>query len=65
MKKIKLTFKADGTVVKELDGFSGSTCMTETEFIDKALGVVVETDLKHEYYLPDPVLIDNENKIVL
>jgi len=46
--RMKLTFKWDGTVAKETSGFKGKTCVTQTQFIDDALGVVKDRKFKLE-----------------
>lgn len=44
--KMKLTFKWDGTVHKETTGFTGKACVTETKFIEDALGIVKDRKFK-------------------
>ena len=64
MKKLTLTFEWDGkTVHKDAEGFTGSSCMTETEFIEAALGQSVKMETKPEYYIPEPASLEAENKI--
>lgn len=63
-KEIKLTFDWDGkTVKKEVSGFEGISCADATSFIEKGLGTVVATEFKHEYHIPEPVIIDQFNKV--
>jgi hypothetical protein len=51
MKEIILTFNSDGTVTKETKGFTGKSCVKETEFIEKALGAKPgKRRFKSEYY---------------
>ena len=61
MKTIKLTFKKDGTIEKEVDGFVGAGCLNATDFIDQAIGTAVKTDMKQEFYAPEPVGLTQEN----
>jgi hypothetical protein len=63
-KTIKLTFEWDGkTVHKEASGFEGAGCLTQTEFIDKALGTVVSKEMKQEFYVPEPAMIDQRAQV--
>lgn len=62
--EIKLTFnKKTGIVKKEVSGFQGSSCQKATEFIDVAIGKVVETQMKPEYHLPNPEGLDVQAKV--
>lgn len=64
VQEIKLTFdKKTGTIKKEVSGFQGSTCQKATEFIDLAIGKVVETELKSEYHIPNPEGLDVQAKV--
>lgn len=63
MKEIILTFSEDGTVEKEVNGFKSNTCIKDTDFIDKAIGKVKETKMKPEYHLPNPVGLDQKNRL--
>jgi hypothetical protein len=64
MQEIKLTFDRKTRLVKkEVSGFSGSTCQKATEFIDLAIGRVVETELKSEYHIPNPEGLDVQAKV--
>lgn len=60
MKEIKLTFNTDGTVEKEVSGFTSSKCLEETDFIDQAIGVVSKTEMKQEFYAPETVGTDQQ-----
>lgn len=60
MRQIKLTFCKDGTITKEVDGFVGAGCLEATDFIDKAIGVAVKTDMKQEFYAPETVGTDQQ-----
>lgn len=63
MKEIKLTFENDGkTVHKEVNGFEGQGCISETDFIEAALGTAGETKFKNDFYVPEPVSLDQECK---
>lgn len=62
MKQIKLTFHLDGkTVTKEVDGYQGEKCLSDTKFIDDAIGVAVKTDMKQEFFVPEPIGTDQQN----
>lgn len=50
MKEIIMTFMADGSVKKETKGFSGGSCVKESEFIEDALGAKGKRRFKKEYY---------------
>jgi len=63
MKEIILTFEEDGSVHKEVNGYKSDTCLKDTDFIDKAIGKVEETKLKPEYHLPNPVGLDQQQKL--
>lgn len=64
MKEIKLTFSRDGkTVTKEVSGFEGAGCVNQTDFIEAALGKVETREFKSEYYIPDPVLDNQQAKL--
>ena len=66
MKEIKLTFHKDGkTVTKEVDGFTGKTCIEATNFIDEAIGTAVKTEHKQEFYAPEPVGADQQNHLYI
>jgi hypothetical protein len=61
MKEIRLTFdRKTRTVKKEVSGYSGSTCHTQTAFIDLAIGEVIETENKTGFY---PEGLDVEAKV--
>lgn len=61
MKSITLTFENDGkTVHKMVDGFEGKSCATATDFIEKTLGSVENVQFKNDFYIPEPVTIDQE-----
>lgn len=63
MKEIKLTFENDGkTVHKEVSGFDGTGCVSQTDFIEKALGSAGEMNFKNDFYVPEPVGLDQECK---
>lgn len=63
-KTIKLTFDRKTKMVKkEVSGYQGSTCQKATEFIDLAIGTVVQTDLKPEYHIPNPEGLDVQAKV--
>jgi hypothetical protein len=63
MKQIKLTFENDGkTVHKEVSGFDGAGCVSATDFIEKALGTVTKTEHTNDFYVPEPVGLDQECK---
>jgi len=61
MKTIKLTFLKNGQIEKEVDGFVGTGCLTATDFIDNAIGKAIKTDMKQEFYAPEPVGHTQEN----
>jgi hypothetical protein len=64
MKEIRLTFdRKTRTVKKEVSGYSGSTCHTQTAFIDLAIGEVIETENKTGFYIPNPEGLDVEAKV--
>lgn len=63
MKQIILTFKKNGTVEKEVNGYTDGTCLAETDFIDNALGEVEETEMKPEFYDINPEGLDQQNKV--
>lgn len=64
MQEIKLTFDRKTRLVrKEVSGFTGSSCQKATEFIDLAIGHVVETEMKPEYHIPNPEGLDVEAKV--
>jgi hypothetical protein len=63
MKQITLTFHKDGSVEKEVDGFSSSKCLNETDFIDQAIGKAIKTEMKQEFYAPEVVGIDQQAHI--
>lgn len=66
MQEIKLTFdRKTKTVKKEVSGFSGSSCHKATEFIDLAIGRVIESENKSEYHLPNPEGLDVQAKVYL
>ena len=51
MAELILTFPLDGTPVqKETKGFVGKTCVSETKFIEDALGETDNRKFKTEYY---------------
>ena len=61
MKQIKLTFENDGgTVHKEASGFDGTGCVSETDFIERALGTANEIKYKNDFYIPEPVGHDQQ-----
>jgi len=64
MKEIKLTFKWDGkTVNKEVSGFQGNGCLSQTQFIDAALGTVQESEMKSDFFVPNPEGLDQQNEV--
>jgi len=63
MKTIKLIFENDGkTVHKEVSGFDGIGCVNQTDFIEKALGSPSEIKFTNDYYVPEPVGLDQTCK---
>jgi len=51
MADLILTFEWDGkTIHKETKGFTGSTCVSDTKFIEEALGKASNRKYKAEYY---------------
>lgn len=63
MKKIKLVFENDGkTVHKDVEGFDGAGCISQTDFIERALGTPGEIKFKNDFYVPEPVGLDQECK---
>jgi hypothetical protein len=65
MKEIILTFKKGQPVRKEVNGYSDNSCIKDTDFLDLAIGQVVDIERKPEFYLPQPDNLSVENKIVL
>jgi len=63
MKQIKLIFENDGqTVHKEVTGFDGAGCVNATDFIEKALGTPGKTKFTNDFYVPEPVGLDQQAK---
>jgi hypothetical protein len=55
MKEIKITFdRRTGKVTKEVSGFTGEECILATAFLDSAIGKPVKTEMKSEYFIPNP-----------
>lgn len=50
MKRIICKIKPNGEVTVETEGFTGTGCQVATEAMLKALGTVIETTEKPEYY---------------
>ena len=53
MGKIKFTIHKDGRVEADASGFSGTSCLRESEKLLRALGRQVRQTLKEEYFLPE------------
>ncbi len=49
MTEVKVTIKPDGTVIYEVEGSSGPSCVELTDFIDQ-MGDLENRELKPEYY---------------
>lgn len=63
--RMKLTFHWDGTVHKETHGFKGQTCVTQTKFIEDALGIVKDRKFKLEENNPFQQETQHGNKNLL
>jgi len=50
MKQVIMTIKPDGEISIETEGFSGSMCVEETQFIKDALGEETAQVLKPCYF---------------
>jgi hypothetical protein len=64
MAEIILTFNTDGTIKKETKGFIGKTCVSDTKFIEEALGETSDRQYKSEYYdeqVEEQVRVRNRN----
>jgi hypothetical protein len=48
--EIEVTIRPDGTVELETRGLKGTTCLAETEALEKRLGRVVRREKTSEYY---------------
>ena len=48
---IKFTIKQDGTVLEEVIGAEGNTCVNITKPFEEALGLVNSRELKADYYV--------------
>tara|TARA_B100001113_G_scaffold195549_1_gene160380 strand:- start:520 stop:756 length:237 start_codon:yes stop_codon:yes gene_type:complete len=48
---IKFTIKQDGTVLEEVIGAEGNTCVNITKPFEEALGLVNSRELKTDYYV--------------
>ena len=63
-RKIELIFEWDGkTVHKNTEGFTGSDCIDETEFIEKALGKTGKRKLTSEYYETEQNTENNRDEL--
>ena len=51
-KQIKVVIGIDGKMEIAVDGISGSQCLSETEFLEKELGNVVERKRTSDFYKP-------------
>lgn len=64
LKTIKLTFdRKTGKVIKDVQGFTSSECVSKTQFIDTAIGKVEKTEFKPEYHLPNTEGLDVQAKL--
>lgn len=54
MKTITVTVAKDGSTKVETKGFTGSSCQTASEFLEKALGSRQSEKLTAEYYAEQP-----------
>ena len=50
MQEIVLTFKKNGEVQVEANGFKGTSCSLATEFLKKTLGKVTDFQRKAEWF---------------
>ena len=50
MKKIEITFSAEGEVRLTTEGFAGKECREASRFLEEALGSIVEETLTGEYF---------------
>lgn len=48
--EIEVTLRPDGTVELETRGLRGTTCLAETEALEKQLGRVVRREKTSEFY---------------
>jgi hypothetical protein len=48
--EIEVTIRPDGTVELETRGLKGTTCLAETEALEKQLGRVVRREKTSEFY---------------
>ena len=59
-----MTFHQDGkTVDKKVEGFQGSNCLEATQFIENALGTVEVKEESNDFWVPNPVGLDQTNKV--
>tara|TARA_R110002072_G_scaffold145460_1_gene291975 strand:+ start:123725 stop:123931 length:207 start_codon:yes stop_codon:yes gene_type:complete len=50
MKRIEITIALDGSSTVETKGFTGSTCRTASQWIERALGKTACEQLTHEFH---------------
>jgi hypothetical protein len=55
MKQIIVDIDKKGNVKIEAEGYTGASCKTATEFLEKALGKKKKEELKSEYFLEETV----------
>jgi len=60
--KIKFTIKQDGTVLEEVSGVVGNSCLEITRSIQEKLGRVIYIEPKPEFYEQDVALQLNQNE---
>ena len=51
-KTIEIIVAPDGSSRVETKGFTGSTCQTASQFVERALGRSTDEQLKPEFYVP-------------
>ena len=49
-KQIRVVVERDGKLRLEAEGFSGSQCLSVTEFLEKEMGVVFERQRTSDFY---------------
>lgn len=56
-KRVEIILGADGSVKVEALGFTGTSCLEATEFLDDLFGSPSSVDLKDEYYSTDKTTV--------
>ena len=58
-KQIKIVVEKDGKLRMEVEGFSGSQCLSVTEFLEKEMGEVFERQRTSDYYKARRITLTN------